>query len=260
MRTHFLSRALSPLASAVLLSACVFGVAACESSTTTATAAAASGPRAVVGPPQTPATAEANARTYTFDQNSSKIGFVGKKVTGSHTGGFNTFSGTVAVGPGGVDKGVVNLSIDMGSVFSDSERLTGHLRSPDFFDADKFKTTTFVSTGVGAGEGGAKTLTGNLDLHGVSKSVAFPATIAVTDDVLTLKATFLLNRKDFAINYPGKANDLISDDVELTFDIKAAGAAPAAAVVDGAAATPPADGATPPAGDATPPAGDAATK
>lgn len=215
--------------------AALAGLSACESapadqgSTSTA-------PRATVTDPMPAAVAEASARRFTFDQKASKIGFVGKKVTGSHAGGFQTFSGVVEVGPGGVDKGTVSLSIDMASVFSDSERLTGHLKSPDFFDVDKNPTTTFTSSSIAAGEGGAKLVSGTLDLHGVKKGVTFPATITATDSAVTVKATFLLNRKDFAINYPGKANDLISDDVELTFDISAS---PAAAA--------PADGAAPPA-------------
>jgi polyisoprenoid-binding protein YceI len=58
-------------------------------------------------------------------------------------------------------------------------------------------------------------------LHGATKSVSFPATIAVTPDVASVDANFSINRKDFGINYAGAANNLIRDDVVLKLTIRA---------------------------------------
>ena len=68
---------------------------------------------------------------YVFTENSS-IDFEGSKVTGSHVGGFKQFTGHFFIKDGepvGSDHQVV---IDMNSLWSDDEKLTGHLKAPDY--------------------------------------------------------------------------------------------------------------------------------
>jgi len=154
----------------------------------------------------------------------STIGFVGSKVTGSHDGGFKKFAGKLRVA-GGKIVGSPEIKIAMDSTWTDTERLTGHLKSPDFFDAAKFPTSTFTVTSIEP-ENAQHKLTGNLDLHGVIKSISFPADIQISDDLVTLRAEFAINRKDFNINYPGRPNDLIRDNVVLKLEIKATPGAP----------------------------------
>jgi len=149
----------------------------------------------------------------------STIGFVGSKVTGKHDGGFKKFAGKISVA-GGKITGSPEIRIAMDSTWSDNEKLTGHLKSSDFFDAAKFATSTFTVTSIEP-EGAQHKVTGNLDLHGVTKSISFPATVQIADDAVTVKAEFAINRKDFNINYPGRPNDLIRDNVVLKLDIKA---------------------------------------
>jgi polyisoprenoid-binding protein YceI len=149
------------------------------------------------------------------------IGFVGSKVTGSHNGGFKVFKGTFEVVPTKLESSKITAEIDTNSIFTDTDRLTNHLKSPEFFDVAKFPTSTFVSTGIEAGAKDPKakdashTVTGNLTLHGVTKSISFPAKIAASGDKATLDSEFFINRKDFGIMYPGKANDLIRDEVVI---------------------------------------------
>ena len=111
----------------------------------------------------------------------------------------------------------------MRSITADSEKLTRHLKSADFFDVEKFPRGSFKSTSIkSGGEGGAShTVSGNLELRGETKHVSFPATITVADGV-RVQAEFTINRNDFGINYAGMADDLINDDVliKLTLDAK----------------------------------------
>ncbi|MFO0954626.1 MAG: YceI family protein [Isosphaeraceae bacterium] len=175
-------------------------------------------------PATTPAATPAvPAGALALDASASKIDFVGSKVTGSHSGGFKTFSGSAELSSDQSSLAKVSVEIDMGSTWSDDERLTGHLKSPDFFDVAKNPKATFVSTEIkpGGEKGATHTITGNLTLHGVTKSLSFPATVAVKDGALSLNSEFALNRKDFAINYPGRANDLIRDEVVIKLDVKA---------------------------------------
>lgn len=159
--------------------------------------------------------------------DNTTIGFVGSKVTGSHVGGFKLFKGSFEVVPTKLESSKITAEIDTNSIFTDTDRLTNHLKSPEFFDVAKFPTSTFVSTGIEAGGQGPKakdathTVTGNLTLHGVTKSISFPAKIAVSGDKATLESEFFINRKDFGIMYPGKANDLIRDEVVIKLAVHA---------------------------------------
>ena len=148
----------------------------------------------------------------------STIGFIGSKLTGSHTGGFKKFAGKITAADGKV--AATEVKIDMNSTWTDTDRLTGHLKSPDFFDTVNHPASTFTLTGIESANG-TNIVTGNLDLHGVTKSISFPADVQLTDTSATVKAEFAINRRDFNINYAGKANDLIRDNVVLKLDLQA---------------------------------------
>lgn len=149
----------------------------------------------------------------------SKIEFTGSKVTGKHDGGFKSFTGHFTVkdgAPVGNDHKVV---IDMNSTWSDNEKLTEHLKAPDFFDVAKFPETTFDVTEIKKDSDTAYTVSGNFKLHGVEKNISFPATVSQDGETVKIAATFDIKRKDFGIVYPGKAEDLIRDEVVIRLDL-----------------------------------------
>ncbi len=186
---------------------------------------AADAPDAVVeepaAEPAPPAEEAVAADVYQLSEEST-IGFVGSKVTGSHEGGFKSFTGTVSVAGGTPEGSSVEVNIDTTSLWSDNEKLTTHLKSADFFDVENHPTSSFKSTGIVAAEEGGYTLTGNLDLHGVTKQISFPATIDVGADGFTASAEFSINRFDFGIVYAGRADDLIREEVLIKLDLKSA--------------------------------------
>jgi polyisoprenoid-binding protein YceI len=200
-----------------ILSALILVTAACDDPAADKTKAVTGAPAQV----SSPATAGQGERYQITPQN-SKIAFVGSKVTGSHNGSFQQFSGDINY-LGDPEKSRVNITIDVDSLTTDDEGLTKHLKTADFFDVAKHPQATFVSTAIKAGgeKGATHTITGNLTMHGVTKAVTFPATIAVTPDTATVDSTFSINRKDFGINYAGAANNLIRDEVVLTLEIRA---------------------------------------
>lgn len=163
-------------------------------------------------------------QTIALDAAGSSVGFTGSKVTGSHSGKFEKVSGSIALANGKAEGGKVTITADVDSVKTDQEKLDGHLKSPDFFDAAKFPKATFTSTEIKAGGAApaTHTITGELELHGVKKTLSFPATITVAPDAVTGTAEFTINRKDFGIEYPGKKDDLIRDGVVLKLSLKAA--------------------------------------
>ena len=77
------------------------------------------------------------------------------------------------------------------------------------------------TAGEGIVEGDGYSVTGTLDLHGVTKNISFPATIEVSDDGVRAQAEFVIKRFDFGIVYPGKADDLIRDEVVIRLDLQA---------------------------------------
>jgi len=184
-------------------------------------------PPAVVKSAAEPATpAGAPSGSLTISPETSKVEFIGSKVTGSHKGGFKAFSGTAELTPDGASLAALNVEIDMNSTWADDPKLTGHLKAPDFFDVAKFPKATFVTTEIKpGGDKGATdtthTVTGNLTLHGVTKSISFPAKVTMADGGLTLASDFSLNRKDFGITYAGMADNAIRNEVVIKIDVKA---------------------------------------
>jgi polyisoprenoid-binding protein YceI len=170
---------------------------------------------------------KAEGKEVSFNNENSKIRFHGAKVTGSHKGGFHKFSGKAVLGDDGKSVKQVEVEIDMSSVWTDdpdkpNEKLTGHLKTDDFFDVPNNPTSKFISTEIKAADGANKyNVTGNLTMRGVTKSITFPATITVNDGKVTTKAEFKINRHEWKISYKGMEDDLIKDDVGLTLDINA---------------------------------------
>lgn len=183
-------------------------------------------PGAKVTPAQVDDTAEPAAAPAPSDQagqklainpSNSKIEFVGAKVTASHDGGFTDFGGTLTLGSP-PEKSAIDLTIQTASLYADKEKLTKHLKSPDFFDVEKFPTATFRSTDIKK-EGESYVVTGDLTLHGVTKRISFPASLSSTPGKLDANAEFSINRKDFGIVYPGMPDDLIRDLVVIKLSL-----------------------------------------
>ncbi len=163
----------------------------------------------------------ASVEKFLIKPDTSKIEFEASKVTGSHRGSFEKFSGVIDYA-GQPETSRVKITIETSSVKADDPGLTKHLQTPDFFDVAKFPEATFESTAIKSGgeKGASHTVTGNLQLHGVTKSITFPATIVLSSGVITVEATFAINRKDFGINYAGAADNLIRDDVVLKLNVR----------------------------------------
>jgi polyisoprenoid-binding protein YceI len=159
-------------------------------------------------------TAAAPADTLKFANAASTIEFTGTKKDGSHNGGFKKFTGTVDSPGGDFAKAKLTVEIKTDSLFSDNEKLTNHLKSPDFFDIRAFPTAKFTSTNIKAVKGDSginHLLTGDLTLHGVTKSVTIPLQVGRTETGLKLEGTFTIHRKEFGMTFgEGQVNDAVT--------------------------------------------------
>lgn len=168
-----------------------------------------------------------------IDTSQSRIEWLGAKVTRTHDGGFNDFAGTVYV-DGDALTGV-EVTIDATSIWSDNERLTGHLKSPDFFEVETYPEATFradsfepiAETDTTAWAEATHRVSGVLTMRGASNRITFPAEITIADGTVTADAGFIIDRQLWGLTYPGKPDDLIQDEVRLTLYVVADEAATA---------------------------------
>src|SRR5436305_3772250 len=115
-----------------------------------------------------------NARageTYKFDQNGSTIRFTVRHLLGTARGDFARFSGTIDLDRDQPEKSSVSARIEVASIDTGISKRDSHLRSPDFFDAQKFPVITFKSRSVkrtGEREGD---VAGDLTMHGVTRPI-----------------------------------------------------------------------------------------
>ena len=167
--------------------------------------------------------AAAGAVKYGFSNADSRVEFVGAKVTRKHDGSFQLFTGTVNLVDNDPTKSSVTAEIDVGSLKSDEEKLTGHLKSGDLLDVAKFPKATFVSKKVEpAGEGKAK-ITGDLTLRGVTKEVTIDAAyVGGGADPWGGNRTGFTGTTKFALADYGITFNLgpASKEVELTLEVE----------------------------------------
>lgn len=150
------------------------------------------------------------------------------KVTRAHTLLFQTWSGTLDPGDGTPQSAALSFEVQTASVITDpddrgmmSEKLDEHIKSPDFLDVATFPTATFTSTAIEPGaDATTYTVTGNLTVRGVTKSITFPATVTIADGTVSAKAEFSLNRKDFNVVYEGKPDDLVREEFVMQIDLR----------------------------------------
>ena len=166
---------------------------------------------------RTPVPIEAGA--VTLGPDNTRIEFVGTHVGSDpnpRTGGFERFTGKVQLDPVTKQLQAVSVEIETASVWTEvGGRLTNHLKSPDFFEVREHPTIQFDTASITASAGSAAQydLTGKLTLHGVTREISFPATVNVTDDGLTLSATFTIDRTDYGMN---RLAQRVVSDVSLT--------------------------------------------
>lgn len=145
----------------------------------------------------------------------TKITFVGTKPGGKHEGGFKKLAGTAIVDGDTVKK--IEVVIETDSIYSDNEKLTAHLKAPDFFGVKDNPKAKFVSTKIEQADKGV-TITGDLTINGKTKSISFPATVVAKEGSLKLTSAFSIDKRDYGMTYGGGK---IDDAVALTVSVEA---------------------------------------
>jgi polyisoprenoid-binding protein YceI len=154
---------------------------------------------------------------YALTDKNTTITFIGSKPGGKHEGGFKSVTGTATVTGNDLTTLKVTLDIDMNSLFSDNDKLTTHLKSPDFFGVKANPKSKFVSTKVEK-VGDDYKVTGDFTMLGKTNPITFTAKLAVTADGLTVSSAFPIDRTQWGMTYgAGK----VDNEVKLSISVKA---------------------------------------
>jgi len=163
------------------------------------------------------------AQTWTVDKMHSKVGFsITHLMVNDVDGSFKTFDATITSAKPDFSDAVFAFTAQTNSVFTDNEKRDEHLKSADFFDAANMPTMTFKSTSIKKAGDKKFKLTGELTMHGVTKTVVLDASykgpttnpMSQKPDV-GFKITGKLSRKDFKLGDKfGSA--MLSDEVTIT--------------------------------------------
>jgi len=163
--------------------------------------------------------APAFAESLTLVKDKSKIEFTGKKPDGAHKGGFKEFKSEANAEVDAPERSSLKLEIMTDSLWSDDEKLTTHLKNPDFFDVKKFPKIVFETTAIeGAGSDSA-VLVGKLTMLEKTAELRVPCKTSVNGESIVLQADFKLDRTKWGMAYgKGKINDEVEIKATLHFE------------------------------------------
>ena len=166
---------------------------------------------------------------WNIDPTHSQVAFSVKHMMISTVRGqFKVISGQVHIDEQNAANSWVEAEADAASIDTRDERRDGHLRSPDFFEAEKYPKIAFKSSKVEHVEGDKYRVTGNLTMHGVTKEETFNAEYSgqLKDPYgmqrAAISVTGAVNRKDYGLNWNQALESggvLVSDKVNIEIDI-----------------------------------------
>jgi polyisoprenoid-binding protein YceI len=147
------------------------------------------------------------AGEYAIDPAHTSVEFIGRHLMITKVRGrFTDVSGAITVDDE-PERSHVEVAIDVASIETGDRRRDDHLRSPDFFDAEKYPTITFRSTKVDATSSGSWAVTGDLTVRGVTRPVALQVEFdgasasPFGDERISFSAAAEVDREDWGLNW-----------------------------------------------------------
>jgi polyisoprenoid-binding protein YceI len=173
----------------------------------------------------------ATVTTWNIDPAHSAAEFKVKHMMISNVkGSFSGISGALSEHTVDSTLSSIEASIPLATVSTGELQRDGHLKSADFFDAEKFPTMNFKSTKVVKKGDAEYAVTGDLTIHGVTKPVIFavegpsaPGKDPWGNTRIGLTATTKINRKDFGLGWNAALETggfLVGEDVSITLDVE----------------------------------------
>jgi polyisoprenoid-binding protein YceI len=144
--------------------------------------------------------------------NKYSIRFTG---SGDVAGIFKTFKGGISFDDKNPAASKFDVTIDVASINTGNGLMNKHAKSEEWLDAAKYPTIHFTSKKI-VKAGAAYQVTGDLQLHGVTKEVTFPFTFKTAGATATFNGSLTVNRSDYKIGKPGGD---VSEPVKIDIDV-----------------------------------------
>jgi len=168
---------------------------------------------------------------WNLDKSHSSVKFTVEHLVISEVeGSFKMFDGSLeSTAANDFTNAKVNFSVDVNSINTDDEKRDGHLKSDDFFNAEKFPKMTFVATSIKKVKGNMYTMEGNLTIRDVTKKVKFSVINGGTvkdpwGNIKTgFKASGKINRKEFGLKWGAvteAGGAVVGDEVNMIINVE----------------------------------------
>jgi len=173
------------------------------------------------------------AERYEIDPAHTYIGFTAKHMLVTNVRGrFNRFSGHITLDSQDITKSSAEVTIEAASIDTDNERRDDHLRSADFFEAEKYPTIRFVSRRVEK-KGESLTLVGDLTIRDVTREVAIPFELtgpvaAGNRKSIGVEASLRINRFDYGLKWNRAIETgglVVGEEIRIDLNVEAHSAA-----------------------------------
>jgi polyisoprenoid-binding protein YceI len=153
----------------------------------------------------------------------STIDFVLAKPKGQIDGSFKFFTVSFSPFPArDEDLGKCKLEVEIAtySLWAADRDLAARLKSPEFIDVRGYPTARFVSSAIAEERSGENThkITGDLTLHGKTRTLTIPAKVSLTAEAVTIRSQFAVNLKDFDISLE---KEKLNDEVKVKTALRA---------------------------------------
>jgi polyisoprenoid-binding protein YceI len=169
--------------------------------------------------------------TWTVDPTHSSVGFkIKHMMIATVRGHFTEFEGTIIAAPDDPANSHASGSVNVASINTGNEQRDAHLRSPDFFDAERYPKITFESTRIRHIEGGTFAVAGDLTIKGTTREVELEATVEGVDtdpwgnERVGVSVRGSINRTDFGLTWQQRLEGggmLVGEEVGIRIDISA---------------------------------------
>lgn len=167
---------------------------------------------------------------YTIDKAHSEVTFQVRHLLTKVRGRFSDFEGTIEYDDENPENSEVNVTIQAASIDTNERDRDTHLRSADFFDVQTHPALTFQSRGISRKGTAGFDLTGDLTIHGVTRTV----TVAVNflgkakdpwgNERVAFEAEAAINRRDYGLNWNAALETggfLVGDEVKISLSVQA---------------------------------------
>jgi polyisoprenoid-binding protein YceI len=172
-----------------------------------------------------------STESWQFDLSHSSVQFHVRHLMVSKVHGrFHKWSGTLEIDPADLTRSHIEVAVDAASIDTQEPKRDDHLRSPDFFDVASFPQLTFKSTAIEQRAPGDYAVTGDLTIHGITRSVKLSVEggETVKDPWGGIRTGFsaktTISRKDFGLTWNVALETggfVVGDKVEITLEIEA---------------------------------------